>query len=210
MKNKDKKRKVIQITLVIIGILIIVAVIGIVKIHSMYNNVKKQVAQIEKMIGRSIQEVLGEGNKIEVFLKDTSDREMKQIGETLQKIEGVKIVQFKSKEDALNEMKAKFAGKEYLLSGYEENNILPSSYILFIEQGKNKDKIVNEIDKIENIKKVVKQDETVTSVAEIAKKADKMRVINIILIMIAGILVFAFVLLFINYCKKEKRSKNNS
>ena len=49
---------------------------------------------------------------------------------------------YKSKEDALNDMKQHFADRQNLLEGYEENNIFPAYY----EVNSNK-KAIEEIDK---------------------------------------------------------------
>ena len=57
---------------------------------------------------------------------------------------------YKSKEDALNDMKQHFADRQNLLEGYEENNIFPAYY----EVNSNK-KAIEEIEaKLSNNKKI--------------------------------------------------------
>ena len=79
---------------------------------------------------------------IQVFAKDeATDEQIKALGEQISKIEGVNKTQFKSKEDALNQMKEKFGEEnESLLEGYEgENNILtPASYVVTLNRLKFK------------------------------------------------------------------------
>lgn len=204
MEKESGKRKVTQIALFIMGILILIGIISVVKIYSMKQETSKQIASIEKLTGKTLQEMIEDKNKIEVFLKFVSDKEAKQVGEKLQQIEGVKIIQFKSKEEALKEMKEKLGEK--VLSGFEENNLFPNSYILEIEQEKNRESIINTIEEIANVKKIVQQDKSITSMLETAEKAEKIQMLEKIVYVLIGGLILAFTILLICYCKKEKHN----
>ena len=65
---------------------------------------------------------------IQVYINnDAKDEEIQEIGRQIKNLDGVNTVEFVSKEDALNQMKEKFKEKDYLLDGYEQNNIFPAS-----------------------------------------------------------------------------------
>ena len=67
---------------------------------------------------------------IEVFLYDISEDQTKAVEDYIRNIDGVNTVEYKSKEDALNQLKSQFKDRADLLSGYEENNIFPASYVV--------------------------------------------------------------------------------
>ena len=148
-------------------------------------NINSMMAQIEGAQG------------IEVFLKEISEDKVKEVGEYIKKIDGVNTVQFKSKEDALNQMKSQFKEKEYLLAGYEENNIFPASYIVTLTDLNKSSEVQQKISEIDKnaqddsekvIKKITSKDETVTT---LIKLANGVRIITgIILIFLIIISVF--------------------
>ena len=109
-KNKKSTAASLMImcaTMIIFGIFFIIG-----------ENINYFVAEIESAQG------------IQVYINnDATEEEIKEIGEKIRELNGVNTVDFISKEDALNQMKEKFKEKEYLLEGYEENNIFPASYV---------------------------------------------------------------------------------
>ena len=101
---------------------------------------------------------------IQVFINnDATEQEVQQLGEQLKKINGVNTVEYMSKEDALNQMKEKFEEKEYLLEGYEENNIFPASYIVTLTDLTLSSQVQGEISSLPNIKRITSGDETINT-----------------------------------------------
>ena len=96
--------------------------------------------QFEKWpISRKIQSELKDKSK---QIRDKVEKPIKDFRDT--------IFIYKSKEDALNDMKQHFADRQNLLEGYEENNIFPAYY----EVNSNK-KAIEEIEaKLSNNKKI--------------------------------------------------------
>lgn len=68
-------------------------------------------------------------NKMTIYLDDSiTSEERQEIENTIKEIDKNAKITYKSKEDALNNMKERFADKPDLLAGYEDNNIFPSYY----------------------------------------------------------------------------------
>lgn len=151
------------------------------------------------MIGQNINNMMEQlegAQGIQVFLKEISDDQTKKFEEELWKIDGVNKVKYVSKEDALNQMKSQFKDKEYLLAGYEENNIFPASYIVTLTDLKRSKEVQSSIENIDQgkddtqkvIKDIKSKDETI---ATLIKLANGIRVITgVILVFLILISIF--------------------
>lgn len=126
---------------------------------------------------------------IQVFINnDATDEQIEEVGNQIRTLDGVNKTEFVSKEAALNQMKEKFKDKEYLLEGYEDNNIFPASYIVTLTDLNLSKDVQDKISQIENVKKITSRDETVST---LIKLANGIRIITgIILILLIVISVF--------------------
>ena len=100
---------------------------------------------------------------------DSTDEEIKDLGEKINALDGVNTIEFVSKKEALQHMKDKLGDKSYLLDGYDENNVFPSSYIVTLTDLSKSTEVQKEIKEMENIKKVTSSDETIEALIKIAK-----------------------------------------
>lgn len=113
---------------------------------------------------------------IEVFLYDISEDQTKAVEDYIRNIDGVNTVEYKSKEDALNQLKSQFKDREELLSGYEENNIFPASYVVTLTDLTKSSEVQQKIYDYDNgksdtekvIKNITSKDETVTTLISLA------------------------------------------
>ena len=107
---------------------------------------------------------------IQVYiLNDATDDEIKKLGEEINEIDGVNTIEFVSKEEALQHMKDRFGEKAYLLSPYEQGNVLPSSYIVTLtDLGKSND-VQGKIKELEKVKRITSSDEPIEMLVKIAK-----------------------------------------
>lgn len=126
---------------------------------------------------------------IQVFINnDATDEQIEEVGNQIRTLDGVNKTEFVSKEAALNQMKEKFKDKEYLLEGYEDNNIFPASYVVTLTDLNLSKDVQDKISQIENVKKITSRDETVST---LIKLANGIRIITgIILILLIVISVF--------------------
>ena len=134
-------------------------------------------------------------DEIEVFLKDElSSENLDAIEAEVLDYPGVLSIMFRSKEQALEVMKEEWADEAYLLEGLEENP-LPDSYIIK----------VNDIELAENLVNAVKTLDGVEEVKYYKDVIDKLLVfagyIRVGGIVIIGILVFVSVFIISNTIK---------
>lgn len=129
---KKIKKKMKKKTKIIIAISIILSILIVFNI-AIFVNYNKYVSEMT------------------IYLEDSITVEERQkIENTIKEVDKNAEITYKSKEDALNNMKEKFADKSELLAGYEDNNIFPAYY----EVNSNK-KAIEEMDaKLSNNKKI--------------------------------------------------------
>jgi cell division transport system permease protein len=113
---------------------------------------------------------------IEVFLYDISEDQTKALEDYIRNIDGINTVEYKSKEDALNQLKSQFKDREDLLSGYDENNIFPASYVVTLTDLTKNNEVKQKIEEYDKdkpdtekvIKKITSSDETITTLINLA------------------------------------------
>lgn len=129
---------------------------------------------------------------IQVYINnDATDEQVEEVGNKIRALDGVNKTEFVSKEDALKQMKEKFKDKEYLLEGYEENNIFPASYIVTLTDLNLSKDVQNKILQIENVKKITSRDETVTTLIKLANGIRIVTGIILILLVVISIFIIA-------------------
>lgn len=129
---------------------------------------------------------------IQVFINnDATQEQIDEIGEKLRALNGVSTIEFVSKEDALNQMKEKFGDKQELLSGYEENNIFPASYVVTLTDLTKSQEIQDQILTFDNIKKITSKDETVTTLINLANGIKIVTGVILILLIIISVFIIA-------------------
>lgn len=162
------------------------------------------------MIGEninSIMEQIESAQGIQVFINtDVSDEEVEKIGDDLKNISGVNTITFVSKEDALNQMKEKFKDKQYLLTGFEENNIFPASYVITLTDLNETNRVQTEIRNIvgDKLKNITSKDETVSTLIKIANGVRIVTgVILVFLVIISVVIISNTIKLTVHARRKE-------
>ena len=144
---------------------------------------------------------------IQVFINtDVSDEDVEKIGEDLKNINGVNTITFVSKEDALNQMKEKFKDKQYLLTGFEENNIFPASYVVTLTDLNESNRVQTEIKNVvgDKLKNITSKDETVSTLIKIANGVRIVTgVILIFLVIISVVIISNTIKLTVHARRKE-------
>lgn len=93
-------------------------------------------------------------DEIQIFLKDDiSESEIENIEDELNGIDGIKSVVFKSKGQALQEMKEDWGDEGYLLEGLESNP-LPDTFIVQLENIEDTGMVTKSIEKLDGIDKI--------------------------------------------------------
>lgn len=162
-------------TLACLGIMCATMVIfGI--FFSIIENINHVIRQVEQSQG------------MEVFINfDASEERIEQIGEQIREIEGVNSIIYKSKEDALAQMKEKFGEKQYLLDGML---IFKPSYVVTFTDLTLNQQVEQEIKEIEDVEKITSSDDTVRKLINIA---NGIRIASIIILVLL-ILISTFII----------------
>ena len=109
----------------------------------------------------------------------------------IKKLEGVSTVEYRSKEDALNQMKEKFKEQSDLLAGFEENNIFPASYIVTLTDLTLSKDIQKKISDFDNIKRITSSDETVSTLISLANGVKIVTGIILALLIIISVFIIS-------------------
>ena len=147
------------------------------------------------ILGENINHIVAEvesAQGMQVFINnDATQEQIDEIEEKIRAIDGVSTTEFVSKEDALKQMKERFGDKQDLLSGYEENNIFPASYIVTLtDLNKSKD-VQEKILSFDNIKKITSKDETVATLINLANGIKIVTGVILLLLIIISIFIIA-------------------
>ena len=100
---------------------------------------------------------------------DATDEEVKTLGEEINALDGVNTIEFVSKEEALQYMKDRLGDKSYLLDGYDQNNVFPSSHVVTLTDLSKSSEVQSKISEMKNVKKITSSDETIDMLVRIAK-----------------------------------------
>lgn len=125
-------------------------------------------------IGENINHVMEQVKKsqgIEVFIvTDATDDEIDKLGEEINKLNGINTCKFKTKQQALEQMKESL--KDYdgnLMETYEgENNIFPASYIVTLTDLSLSEEIQEKILEMENVDEITSSDKTIETLIKIS------------------------------------------
>ena len=154
---------------------------------------------------------------IEVFLYDISEDQTKALEDYIRNIDGINTVEYKSKEDALNQLKSQFKDREDLLSGYDENNIFPASYVVTLTDLTKNNEVKQKIDEYDKdkpdtekvIKKITSSDETITTLINLANGIRIITgVILVILIIISIFIISNTIKLTVHARRKVRRYRS--
>lgn len=93
-------------------------------------------------------------DSIQLYLKeDLEQSKIDEIGKTVESIEGVKALDFLSKEDALKHMKEEWGEQGYLLEGLEKNP-LPNSYVIELVDISYANEVVSKVKGLQGLDEV--------------------------------------------------------
>lgn len=129
-KEKDKNIKFLYI---VAGIIILLEIVGL------------SIVTIQKN-----QKIID----IEVFIRlDADAEEIEELRSDIINTNKVENIEYSSKENALRKIKENFKGNRELMNSFEENDILPSSFIVKVKR-KNSKEVTNQIEKMPLVEKV--------------------------------------------------------
>ena len=143
------------------------------------------------MIGENIDhalEGLEESQGMEAFIEFEIEDEqtVQEIGNQIRSIEGVNQIEYVSKDDALNRMKARFKENQDLLDGYR---IFKASYIVTLTDLSLRDQVKTQIEAIEGIDSVQIRNDTIEALMTVAGGIRVITIIVLVLLILISIFI---------------------
>lgn len=123
--------------------------------------------------------------------KSATEAQIEQIGEQIKEIEGVNVVTYVSKEDALNQMKEKLKDKQALITGWDEENPFRASYMVTLTDLKLSKQVQEEIFLIDNVAEISSRDETINGLVSIANGVKIVSTVILTLLILISIFIIA-------------------
>ena len=113
-------------------------------------------------------ENVAEAQEIRVFIVNTAtDEQVEQVGNEILSIDGVRNVEYVSKDDAYVSMRD-WLGED-AVAGLEENNIFPASYNVTLTDLELNDEVQEQIWQIENVEDIRSSNQTIAQVIRLAR-----------------------------------------
>ena len=160
------------------------------------------------VIGENVNHVIAEieaQQGMQVFInKNASKEQEKELENQRREIEYVNNVVYKSKEDALNQMKVMFKNTPYLAKSYEEDNPFPASYVVTLTNLEKSKEVQEQILKFDNVLEIQTKDDTINALINIANGVRiASGVILVILIFISIFIISNTIKLTVHARRKE-------
>lgn len=154
-------------------------------------------------INQFIESTKDEINEIRVSISDNlDDSKVKSIEENLKKIEGIKNIRYKSKEDAFYEMKKSWGEDSNLLEGVK--NPLNDYYIVIVDDANDINSISDKISKIEGIDGIEYYQDIINNFLNISNTVKRFGSILIICLLIVCLVIISNTIKGRVYSKKEE------
>ena len=142
-----------------------------------------------------VEDVKQQFDSIQLYLRDDVENEqILAIKSRLEGVEGIRELEFESKETALEKMREKWGDQAFLLEGLESNP-LPNSIIIYVKDIGYSDSIVEEVSGIGGIEEVKYYNDIVQKLLSIAN------FIRLLGLVVIAILVFLSIFIIGNTIK---------
>lgn len=129
---------------------------------------------------------------MQVFIeKSATESQIEQIGDQIKEIEGVNVVTYVSKEDALNQVKEKLKDKQALIATWDEENPFRASYMVTLTDLKLSKQVQEEIFLIDNVAEISSRDETINGLVSIANGVKIVSTVILTLLILISIFIIA-------------------
>lgn len=143
---------------------------------------------ISKNISNAVNEIEA-AQAIQVFIKDdANDDQIEELGKKINAINGVNSIKFKSKEEALNQMKETLKDKQYLLEGLD---IFPASYVVKLTDLTLSSSVQEQISKLDYVKTITSRDDTMNTLVTIGNGIKIVTGVVLVLLILISIFIIA-------------------
>ena len=125
----------------------------------------------------------------EVFIKnDATEAEIATLGDEIQAIEGVNNIQFRTKDEALTNMKERLKESQWLLDGLY---IFPASYIVKLTDLNLNEQVQEQILQLDNVKRITNSNKTMKTLVAIGNGINLITIIILVLLILISIFIIS-------------------
>ena len=129
---------------------------------------------------------------VEYYLEDdVSKAEAEKIIDKIEKYDGIKSTEYRTKEDALRIMKQRWGKNGYLLDNLDKNP-LPNSILISVENNKIAERLTEKADEIKGVEDVKYYKETVEKLTRATEFIQLSAMIIMIFLIVVSVIVVAY------------------
>ena len=160
------------------------------------------------LIGQNVQAVIKqveEQQAMQVFINpDATEEEISELETKIKSIQYVNTTEYKTKEDALNEMKSWLKDSQYIIDSYSKDNPFKASYVITLTDLSKSKEVQEQILTFNNVAKITVRDDTINTLLNIANGIRTASgVILILLILISIFIISNTIKLTVHARRKE-------
>lgn len=134
---------------------------------------------------------VGKSNETSVYLKsDVTELEAVYIGKDIEKVNNVASAEFYSKEDAIKQYKEEL-GDELFANMQEENNPLPDTFIVSMDDLSQYEQTVKEIQNIDGVERISNRGEIAKKLTDISNLVNLISFWVVLALMIISLFIIA-------------------
>ncbi len=123
--------------------------------------------------------------------KTATEEEIKTLGEEIKNINGVRDIEYRSEDDALQIMKDKFGDNAYLLDTYEDANIFSGAYIVTLTDLNLNLQVQDEIVKLNSVKSITNENSTIDTLINVANGIRIVTATLLVLLIVISIFIIS-------------------
>lgn len=147
------------------------------------------------LIGENVQKVVSqveEQQAMQVFIEsDANEQQIAEIGEKIKSISYVNTTEYKTKEDALNEMRSWLKDKQSVLDAYTKDNPFKASYVVTLTDLSKSKEVQEQILTFEHISKITVRDDTINTLINIANGIRTASAVILVLLVLISVFIIS-------------------
>ena len=162
------------------------------------------------VIGENVNSIINqikEKQGIQIFIDEgATDEQIQELGNEIRNIDGVNVVTFVSKEDALNTMKTQLDDYQGVLEGWDEENPFPASFFVTLDDLSLNDSVQEQINKLEYVDEIASENTTINRLQELANGIQIMTIIILSLLVIISIFIISYTIKLTVHARRREIS----
>lgn len=131
--------------------------------------------------------------QVKIYMNDDiTEKEKENIKSTVNSISDVQSIEFENKDKALNNFKDMLGeGNEDLVAGYEEDNPLPTAYIVKVKKPEAISVVVNKVNGLSGIEKIADGRDTVNKIIKVTSTVKWLGIVILFVLIVVSLFLIS-------------------